>query len=282
MASKTDVWMPLYIADYLADTNRLTTLQHGAYMLLIMDYWRNGVIPDDDSILAQITKMHPDAWSIARAVLEKFFSIENGSWVHGRIDEEIAKAGVNSQKAHDRAVKAAAARWDKENAASNAPSIPEALPEDVLEECPSPSPSPSPTESTTPTPGKSKDLPAPSAQAVSKKGTALPADWKLSKEWGEWALSEKPNWTADDVRRVAADFKDHWLANANQAKSKKADWLAAWRKWVRSPLNETKNGAQFKTSGQRRMEVTDNAIAEWLGEDARKDGSTIDGECSHA
>lgn len=237
--SKTDVWMPLYIADYLADTSRLTTLHHGAYMLLIMDYWRNGRLPDDDSILAQITKMQPDAWSIARASLVKFFSIENGQWVHGRIETEIEKAGINSQKAHDRAVKAAAARWTKDNTSSNAPSIPQALPENMLEECPSPSPSPSPTESTTTTQGKSKDLPVPSAQA-SKNGTRLPDDWQLPKVWGEWAASEKPNWTHSDIRRVADDFKDHWLSNANKASSKKADWLATWRKWVRSPLNEIK------------------------------------------
>lgn len=85
----------------------------------------------------------------------------------------------------------------------------------------------------------SKDLSAPSAQTA-KTGTRLPADWVLPKPWGEFALSEKPGWTVDDVRRVADDFKDHWLANANQAKAKKADWFATWRKWVRSPLNEIK------------------------------------------
>lgn len=125
----------------------------------------------------------------------------------------------------------------------------------------------------------SKDLSAHSAQ-TSKKGTALPADWFLPKEWGQWALAEKPEWTADDVRRVAADFKDHWIANANQAKAKKADWLATWRKWVRSPLNDRKASSQFKTAGERRMAVTDAAIAEWLGEG--EGGSTIEGECSHA
>lgn len=86
---------------------------------------------------------------------------------------------------------------------------------------------------------ETKDLSAPSAQ-TSKNGTRLSADWFLPKEWGEFALAEKPNWSVDDVRRVAADFKDHWLANANQAKAKKADWFATWRKWVRSPLNEIK------------------------------------------
>jgi len=103
---KVDVWMPLYIADYLSSTSRLTTVQHGAYMLLIMDYWKNGKLPDDDSILAQIVKMSPDAWSIARAVLVQFFSIENGEWTHARIESEMAienevVAQLNEVKAID-------------------------------------------------------------------------------------------------------------------------------------------------------------------------------------
>lgn len=136
---KADIWMPLYVADYLADTNRLTTIQHGAYLLLIMDYWRNGPLPNDDSVLAQVTKLSPDAWCIARAVLEQFFSISESTWTHKRIDAELKTASTNKEVAHTRAVIAAKARWDKENklkedATSNAQA--------VLKQCPSPSPSP--------------------------------------------------------------------------------------------------------------------------------------------
>ena len=62
---KPDVFMLLYIGDYLACTSRLTTELHGAYRLLIMDYWMNGPLPDDDMILASIVRMPIDAWSIA-------------------------------------------------------------------------------------------------------------------------------------------------------------------------------------------------------------------------
>ena len=68
---KADIWMPLYIGDYLADTTRLTTEQHGAYLLLIMDYWRSGKLPDNDAVLMQITRLQPNAWSNARAMLEQ-------------------------------------------------------------------------------------------------------------------------------------------------------------------------------------------------------------------
>lgn len=93
MTNKTDIWMPLYVADYLSSTTRLTTEQHGAYLLLIIDYWKNGRLPDDDSILASITRLTGDAWAKHRGVLEGFFEVSNGEWIHSRIEKEIEKSG---------------------------------------------------------------------------------------------------------------------------------------------------------------------------------------------
>lgn len=142
MSSKPEAWMPLYVGDYLASTSRLTTEQHGAYLLLIFDYWREGPPPDDDQVLAQITRMSPHAWSIARAVLAKYFSIEDGQWRHARIDREIGLAREKHDKAKARATRAAEARWSgsdsKKPATGNAPSIAQA----VLDQCQSQSQSP--------------------------------------------------------------------------------------------------------------------------------------------
>ena len=140
--AKTDIWMPLYIADYLADTMRLTTEQHGAYLLLIMDYWRNGPLPDDDASLSSITKLSASVWRKYRPVFEKLFKVDDGEWRHKRIDEELLEAKTNSDKYANRARKAANKRWGKqeENASSsNASSIPQAS----LNECTSPTPTPS-------------------------------------------------------------------------------------------------------------------------------------------
>lgn len=142
--AKPDIWMPLYIGDYLADTMHLTTEQHGAYLLLIMAYWKNGgAISSSDQSLAATCRLSPDAWSMHKHTLASFFDTESDPmlWIHVRAEKEMGKAGNNQLKRTLRAQTAAAARWGNNapsNASSNAPSIPQAM----LKTCPSPSPSP--------------------------------------------------------------------------------------------------------------------------------------------
>jgi uncharacterized protein YdaU (DUF1376 family) len=148
--ARTDIWMPIYIGDYLADTSRLTTEQHGAYLLLLMDYWRKGPLPNSPAVLAQITKMSPDAWSNAQAILMEFFELKSDGKLHQkRADAELALALKNQEKRTEKARNAAAARWPKgEDAPSNAPSITPSNAREVLEQCPSPSPLPLKTNTT--------------------------------------------------------------------------------------------------------------------------------------
>jgi uncharacterized protein YdaU (DUF1376 family) len=128
MADKNSasVWMPLYIGDYLADTARLTTAQHGAYLLLIMDYWMNGPLPNDDETLAQISRMSPDAWSNASSTIRAYFEQHRGRLHHKRIDAEKEQAIVKASKRTEKAHAAALARWSRDRGAkdalSNAPS----------------------------------------------------------------------------------------------------------------------------------------------------------------
>jgi len=72
----------------------------------------------------------------------------------------------------------------------------------------------------------------PAARSDRSRGTRLEKDWALPKTWGEWALHERPDWNADAVRKVADQFRDHWIAKSG-ADARKADWEATWRNWVR-------------------------------------------------
>lgn len=82
-------WMPIYWGDYLRDTRDLTTLQHGAYLLLIAHYWQHDGLPPDERRLAAITGLSPATWKANRdAIADKF----QEGWKHKRIDDEIEKA----------------------------------------------------------------------------------------------------------------------------------------------------------------------------------------------
>src|SRR5580765_7803593 len=84
------IWMPLYVRDYLADTRHLTTLQHGAYLLLIMEYWMKGRLPCDDREKASICCLDRRQWWRHKSVLHAMF--EGPDWRHPRIDAELQKA----------------------------------------------------------------------------------------------------------------------------------------------------------------------------------------------
>ena len=88
-------WMPLYVGDYLGDTGHLTTAQHGAYLLLMMHYWRKGELPDDDRQLSKITKLPLRTWCEYRPTLQDFF---HEGWKHKRIDAELARMMRVSEK----------------------------------------------------------------------------------------------------------------------------------------------------------------------------------------
>lgn len=92
-------WMPMYWAQYLADTRRLSTLEHGAYLLLIADYWQTGEpLPDDDKVLAKIAGLTKAKWLVIRVAIAALFKVADGVWRHKRVDEELAAAKQRYEK----------------------------------------------------------------------------------------------------------------------------------------------------------------------------------------
>jgi uncharacterized protein YdaU (DUF1376 family) len=120
---RTDLRLPVYIGDYLADTMHLSTEQHGAYLLLLFHLWQRGILPDDDVVLAQITGLDPGAWSNSRAVLAEFFEIHDGLWHHGRVEQERSHATAKQQSNSNKAKLAAYRRWNKSRAGTDSSNI---------------------------------------------------------------------------------------------------------------------------------------------------------------
>lgn len=200
MPKKIDSWLPLYVADYLADTTRLSTEQHGAYLLIIMDYWRNGPPPDDDAVLAQITGLPAARWKAHRAVIERFFAIKNGIWTQKRIEKELAKAKHNNDQKSEAGRASAAKRWGNGNDdGGNNGKVTGVITEDVTsavtevitngsrQNAPSPSPKVLPSPAPSPPPP-----PAPKAKVSARKRatpakTPMPEDFSISDRVRKWA-----------------------------------------------------------------------------------------------
>jgi uncharacterized protein YdaU (DUF1376 family) len=93
VTKKPDIWMPLDIGAYLADTTHLSRDEHGALLLLLMAYWRRGgPLLANDRQLAGTVKATRGQWQRLRPVLAAFFTEEGGLWHLNRADFELEKA----------------------------------------------------------------------------------------------------------------------------------------------------------------------------------------------
>ena len=107
-------YIQLYVADYLADTMHLTTEEHGAYLLLIMNYWQTGhAIPKKR--LASVARMSNARWTDVENTLSEFFiETPTGEWFHPRIEADLARVHSKSKQAKAAGRASAAKRGGKQ------------------------------------------------------------------------------------------------------------------------------------------------------------------------
>jgi uncharacterized protein YdaU (DUF1376 family) len=88
-------WIAFYIGDYLKDTQALTTEQHGAYLLLLMECWQKGRVPLDAMSRASIARVPLPRWKKISAAVDAFFAADG---TNKRASAEITKAETVSLK----------------------------------------------------------------------------------------------------------------------------------------------------------------------------------------
>jgi uncharacterized protein YdaU (DUF1376 family) len=114
-------FMPLWVGDYLRDTAHLSTVEHGAYLLLIMHYWSTGEpLRDDDDEMANIARMPVSDWLKIAPRIRRFFSKSSclsyspaiaDALHHKRVDFELGASRERSESARRRGAIGAKARW---------------------------------------------------------------------------------------------------------------------------------------------------------------------------
>jgi len=99
-------YIKLFPADYLADTQHLTLEEHGAYLLLIMNYWQTGnALRAESQRIASVCSTSVENWLKIRPILSEFFTETTDPatghliWTHHRIEEDITAVRNKSIKA---------------------------------------------------------------------------------------------------------------------------------------------------------------------------------------
>lgn len=114
--AKHKQWFPFDVGLYLKNTGRLTTQQHGAYLLLMLSYWEEGAIPDNAATLQHICRCNADAMHDVLHVLEKHFLLVDGEWVHETMDA----LKIDQHSKYLKRKEAAQKRWSNADAKEDA------------------------------------------------------------------------------------------------------------------------------------------------------------------
>lgn len=206
---------------YLADTGHLTTLEHGAYFLLLMAMWRaGGYLPNDDVKLARFCRLAPKDWAKIRDHLLEFFTEDGGKITQGRLLDELEKARDRSRKAAD----SARAKYRKTKKVAPANAKPEHSSEPaqaLLDGCSEPA-SISISISTV-----KKDPPSGDPK---KKGTRIPADFEPDLD-AAVSAGLRPERALSEVGK----FKAYWEAKSG-ANATKLSWPKTWEVWYRTAV----------------------------------------------
>ncbi|HEX9557578.1 MAG TPA: DUF1376 domain-containing protein [Reyranella sp.] len=219
-------WMAFYVGDYVKNTLKLTTRQHGAYLLLILACWQDGGSVDgDDETLATITKLSMKDWLRDRPKLAPYFEATAQKWTHRRVVDELLEAARLTRERSSAGQRGAAKRWQRHGGAMAGP-----LASARQNDAPSPSPSPSLSDS---------------PEARASRARLIPEDWQPADADLAALRTERPDVVGEVYERRLRDFRDWCRAKAVTSH----DIASTWRSFMRrtdAPKEATRrfNGAQ--------------------------------------
>lgn len=216
-------YMPLYIADYMADAAHLSTLEHGAYMLLIMTYWQRGKpLPNSNERLANVARMSNEQWLSVRTTIAEFFHDDGETWTHKRIESELARFLDKSEKARAAGKASAQQRLSKRSTS--------------VQQTFNHTDTDTDKYINTEEPAKTNVLPISPKPEKKKKSTSIPIDFHVTEELRNWATGKGINNIDSHLEPFITTCKAKGYAYV--------DWTCAFQKAVRDDWAKIGHGAQ--------------------------------------
>lgn len=210
--------LTLWTDAYLSDTRHLSTLEHGAYLLLLMEAWRRPHcdLPDDDMILSRLAGLAPKDWAKVKTVVMAFWTRDGRrkTWTQKRLFQERSKARVRSKSASDNSSK----RWNKTKK-DDADALPTSCGSDA-------------TTAIDYIEKEEANASSKKTRPKVEKGHRIPDDWEPPA--GHPKVAEiTATWPAGKLDVETERFRDYWRS-ASGANARKLDWTLAFLNWLRS------------------------------------------------
>ena len=208
------------IGDYASHTRHLSDLEDLAYRRLLDAYYlQERPLNECSTSVARQINMRANEEAV-KTILNEFFELTEGGWIHHRADREIEKYRSKVEQA-SRAGKASAERQFNDRLTDVQPTINQ----DPI-----------------------TNNQEPIKRVEKQRGTRLPANWEPSDEDIAYCKKERPDlqW-----QRVAENFRDYWLAQAG-SKAVKMDWSRVWKTWVRNEKG-ARTYESAKDAGRRKV-----------------------------
>jgi uncharacterized protein YdaU (DUF1376 family) len=226
-----------HIGDYKSHTHHLSLMEDLAYRRLL-DFYFLHEQPIKHRDIARQIGMREHEEDVMTVLNEFFISTEDG-FVSPRADKEIKQYKEFAEAGK----RGAAKRWGtppngEANSLPNATSI---------------------------ATNNHKPITTNHIKEKQQRGSRLTQDWVLTNPMDQWAKQERPDL---DVRQVAEQFKDYWIAQAGQ-KGVKLDWDATWRNWIRNTKTVKPNPYDVGRLTVARSNEPDPALLK-IAEDAKK------------
>jgi len=198
--------MPIYWSDYLAATMALSTIEHGAYLLLIAHLWSTKKpIADDDNALSRITRLPPQEWVTVRPNIIEFFECKRGQISHKRVTTELERAA----NVHEKRVNAGRKRYSKNN------------------DLPAHAPAQLQLNHTQPQPQPQLDKKVSKREGPPKRRLSL--DWEPSQD--DYNYAKEKGFTGDRFNNEVAAFI-RYFTGPDAKNPARADWGRSWKAWI--------------------------------------------------
>ena len=235
--------LSLWTDAYLADTRHLSTVEHGAYLLLLMEAWRrpNCDLPDDDKILARLAGLPEQEWTTIKDAILAFWNYDGRSKTYRQ--KRLLKERDLSRKRSKSQADKASKRW-KQTKEGNAAAYSGLCPADA-----------STTTTTTTTIEEEEPVVEPTVDARENSNGKRPYAFQgetIRLNQADLAQWQKSFHAIPDIQAELRSI-DIWLQGESVPEAKRKNWFAGvsgllnrkHQEWLAKAEAEQSTGMEF-------------------------------------